>query len=84
MPVCTGSPDLALANMKIGIPVFGEEKHTQGTNMGSNRFRIDMPCYIEFYRQWQLKLDDMVTRKNKARANNPGHRRHEARQRHRL
>ena len=29
--------------------------------MGSNRFRIDMPRYIELYRQGRLRLDDLVT-----------------------
>ena len=29
--------------------------------MGSNRFRTDMPRYIEFYRQGRLKLDDLVS-----------------------
>jgi S-(hydroxymethyl)glutathione dehydrogenase/alcohol dehydrogenase len=31
--------------------------------MGSNRFRIDMPRYIEFYRQGRLKLDELVTQR---------------------
>jgi len=31
--------------------------------MGSNRFRIDMPRYIEFYLQGRLKLDEMVTQR---------------------
>ena len=29
--------------------------------MGSNRFRTDMPRYIEFYKQGRLKLDELVT-----------------------
>ena len=29
--------------------------------MGSNRFRTDMPRYIELYRQGRLRLDEMVT-----------------------
>ncbi|HLF71676.1 MAG TPA: Zn-dependent alcohol dehydrogenase [Dehalococcoidia bacterium] len=35
----------------------------QGSMMGSNRFRIDMPRYIDFYMQGRLNLDDMVTRR---------------------
>ena len=31
--------------------------------MGSNRFRIDMPRYIEFYLQGRLKLDELVSRR---------------------
>lgn len=30
--------------------------------MGSNRFTIDAPRYLELYRQGRLNLDDMVTR----------------------
>ena len=33
--------------------------------MGSNRFRIDMPRYIEFYLQGRLKLDELVTQRMK-------------------
>jgi S-(hydroxymethyl)glutathione dehydrogenase/alcohol dehydrogenase len=35
----------------------------QGSMMGSNRFRIDMPRYIDFYMQGRLRLDEMVTRR---------------------
>ncbi len=35
----------------------------QGSQMGSNRFRIDMPRYVEFYMQGNLRLDEMVTRR---------------------
>jgi S-(hydroxymethyl)glutathione dehydrogenase/alcohol dehydrogenase len=37
----------------------------QGSMMGSNRFRIDMPKYLEFYRQGRLLLDEMITRRGK-------------------
>jgi S-(hydroxymethyl)glutathione dehydrogenase/alcohol dehydrogenase len=37
----------------------------QGSIMGSNRFRVDMPQYIEFYRQGRLKLDEMITTRMK-------------------
>jgi S-(hydroxymethyl)glutathione dehydrogenase/alcohol dehydrogenase len=33
--------------------------------MGSNRFRIDMPRYIDFYLQGRLNLDDMISRRGK-------------------
>ena len=33
--------------------------------MGSNRFRIDMPRYIEFYLQGRLKLDELVSQRIK-------------------
>lgn len=44
---------------------FLGEKRIQGSNMGSNRFRKDMPRYLDFYLQGRLKLDEMITRKGK-------------------
>ncbi|HZE36827.1 MAG TPA: alcohol dehydrogenase, partial [Candidatus Eisenbacteria bacterium] len=41
------------------------EKKIQGCSMGSNRFKVDMPRYIELYRQGRLKLDEMITRRGK-------------------
>lgn len=40
---------------------FLREKRIQGSSMGSNRFRIDMPKLIDFYRQGKLHLDDFVS-----------------------
>jgi S-(hydroxymethyl)glutathione dehydrogenase/alcohol dehydrogenase len=37
------------------------EKKIQGSNMGSNRFRVDMPRYVEFYLAGKLHLDDMLS-----------------------
>jgi S-(hydroxymethyl)glutathione dehydrogenase/alcohol dehydrogenase len=37
------------------------EKRLQGSNMGSNRFRIDMPQYVEWYLAGRLKLDELVS-----------------------
>jgi S-(hydroxymethyl)glutathione dehydrogenase / alcohol dehydrogenase len=45
--------------------VFLREKKIQGSSMGSNRFKVDMPKYIDFYRQGRLKLDEMITRRGK-------------------
>jgi S-(hydroxymethyl)glutathione dehydrogenase / alcohol dehydrogenase len=36
------------------------EKKLQGSIMGSNRFRIDMPYFIDLYRQGRLLLDELV------------------------
>ena len=41
------------------------ERRIQGSSMGSNRFRTDMPRYIEFYLQGRLKLDEMVSQRLK-------------------
>ena len=49
---------------KIEIDAGGflrRERKIQGSSMGSNRFRTDMPHYIEFYRQGRLKLDELVS-----------------------
>ncbi len=45
--------------------VFLREKKIQGSSMGSNRFKVDMPKYIDFYLQGRLKLDEMITRRGK-------------------
>lgn len=47
-----------------GYAFLGEKK-IQGSSMGSNRFRVDMPRYLDFYRQGRLKLDEMVTRRGR-------------------
>lgn len=41
------------------------QKRLMGSTMGSNRFRVHMPQYIEFYMQGRLKLDEMITRRLK-------------------
>jgi S-(hydroxymethyl)glutathione dehydrogenase/alcohol dehydrogenase len=56
----------------IGMVPFGQkveidgfqlllEKKLQGSNMGSNRFRVDMPQYVEWYLAGKLKLDELVS-----------------------
>jgi S-(hydroxymethyl)glutathione dehydrogenase/alcohol dehydrogenase len=40
---------------------FLMEKKIQGSNMGSNKFRIDMPRYVDMYLQGKLNLDDMIS-----------------------
>ncbi|OGO51317.1 MAG: alcohol dehydrogenase [Chloroflexi bacterium RBG_16_68_14] len=44
---------------------FLSERKLQGSSMGSNRFRVDMPRYIEFYLQGRLRLDEMITRRGR-------------------
>jgi S-(hydroxymethyl)glutathione dehydrogenase/alcohol dehydrogenase len=41
------------------------ECKVQTSRMGSNRFRIDIPRYLDFYRQGRLNLDDMVSRRGR-------------------
>ena len=44
-------------------PDFLFEKKIQGCMMGSNRFRIDMPRFVDFYLQGRLHLDDLISRR---------------------
>lgn len=37
------------------------DRSVQGVMMGSNRFRIDIPIWIDLYLQGRLKLDELVT-----------------------
>jgi len=49
-------------NIEIpGDVLMGDEKRLQGSNMGSNRFRIDIPKYIDLYMNGRLNLDDLVS-----------------------
>ncbi len=48
-----------------GWAFLAGEKRIQGCMMGSNRFRVDMPRYIEFYEQGRLKLDEMISKKGR-------------------
>ena len=41
------------------------ECKVQTSRMGGNRFRTDIPRYLEFYRQGRLMLDEMVTRRGR-------------------
>ncbi len=38
-----------------------QEKNITGSYMGSNRFRFDMPKYIDFYLDGRLHLDEMIS-----------------------
>ena len=51
--------------IELDGPSFLRERRIQGSSMGSNRFRTDMPRYIEFYRQGRLKLDQLVSQRLK-------------------
>jgi S-(hydroxymethyl)glutathione dehydrogenase/alcohol dehydrogenase len=41
---------------------FLSEKKIQGSNMGSNRFRVDMPRFVDFYLDGKLHLDQMISK----------------------
>ena len=47
--------------VEIHGPELLAEKKLQGSNMGSNRFRVDMPRFVDFYLQGKLHLDDLIS-----------------------
>ena len=51
--------------IEIDGPSLLGGKRLQGSSMGSNRFRIDMPRYVDWYRQGRLLLDEMITRRGR-------------------
>ena len=48
----------------MGAEFLGE-KRIQGSYMGSNRFPIDMPRFVDFYMAGKLKLDQMISQRIK-------------------
>ena len=44
-----------------GIEMVLAEKRILGSMMGSNSFRVDMPRFVDFYLNGQLKLDEMIS-----------------------
>jgi S-(hydroxymethyl)glutathione dehydrogenase/alcohol dehydrogenase len=44
-----------------GAEFFMNEKRIQGSLMGSNQFRTDMPWFVDLYLDGRLKLDEMVS-----------------------
>jgi S-(hydroxymethyl)glutathione dehydrogenase/alcohol dehydrogenase len=43
-----------------GLALIGERK-LQGSRMGSNRFRVDMPRLVDLYLQGRLDLDNLIS-----------------------
>jgi S-(hydroxymethyl)glutathione dehydrogenase/alcohol dehydrogenase len=50
---------------EVHLPGFAflMEKKLQGSTMGSNRFRVDIPQWLELYQQGRLKFDELVSRR---------------------
>tara|TARA_R110002167_G_scaffold46145_1_gene137993 strand:+ start:1743 stop:2831 length:1089 start_codon:yes stop_codon:yes gene_type:complete len=48
-------------NVELHGPDFLQGKTIQGSVMGSNRFRTDMPRLTDFYLRGDLKLDQMIS-----------------------
>ena len=53
-------------------PDFLRERRIQGSLMGSNRFRVDMPRLVDFYRRGRLHLDQMISGRLKLEQINEG------------
>jgi S-(hydroxymethyl)glutathione dehydrogenase / alcohol dehydrogenase len=51
---------------------FLRERRIQGSSMGSNHFRVDMPRLVEFYMQGKLHLDDWISARLKLSEINEG------------
>jgi S-(hydroxymethyl)glutathione dehydrogenase/alcohol dehydrogenase len=54
----------APADAKITLPaqwMLLGERRLQGSLMGSNRFRLELPLYAELYLRGELKLDEMIS-----------------------
>ena len=49
--------------VRLHGPDFLAEKKIQGSMMGSNRFRVDMPRFVDFYLQGRLHLDEMISKR---------------------
>lgn len=52
-------------NIELHGADFLGEKRIQGSVMGSNRFPVDMPRFVDFYMSGKLKLDEMISRRIK-------------------
>ncbi len=66
--LCSGGTATIIGMIPVGTMVelhgvdFLAEKKIQGSNMGSNRFRVDMPRFVEFYLSGKLHLDEMISK----------------------
>ena len=51
---------------------FLRDRKIQGTSMGGNRFRVDMPRLLSLWRQGRLKLDHLISGRIKLAEINDG------------
>jgi S-(hydroxymethyl)glutathione dehydrogenase/alcohol dehydrogenase len=49
------------ANIEFPWMAIRPECRVQTSRMGSNQFRVDIPNYLELYRQGRLQLDEMIS-----------------------
>jgi S-(hydroxymethyl)glutathione dehydrogenase/alcohol dehydrogenase len=64
-----GGTATVIGMIPVGVKIelmgsaFLQEKKIQGSMMGSNRFRVDMPRFVDFYLAGKLHLDEMVSKR---------------------
>jgi S-(hydroxymethyl)glutathione dehydrogenase/alcohol dehydrogenase len=58
---CTVIGVLAGSTVRLDGITLNWDRRIQGSLMGSNRFRIDIPRYVDLYLQGRLRLDELVT-----------------------
>jgi len=69
--LAVGGAATIIGMIPVGVKIelkgssFLQEKRIQGSSMGSNRFRVDMPRFIDFYLAGKLHLDRMVSKRIK-------------------
>jgi S-(hydroxymethyl)glutathione dehydrogenase/alcohol dehydrogenase len=69
--LCRGGTANIIGMIPVGVNIelhgadFLGEKRIQGSLMGSNRFPIDMPRFVDFYMAGKLHLDQMISRRIK-------------------
>ena len=74
----TGGTATIIGMIPVGTKIelhgveFLREKKIQGSLMGSNRFRVDMPRLVEFYLNGKLHLDDWISSRIKLSEANEG------------
>jgi S-(hydroxymethyl)glutathione dehydrogenase/alcohol dehydrogenase len=64
-----------VGGMDITIPgsLLQRDRTLRGCAMGSNRFRVDMPKWLDLYRQGRLRVDDFITARIKLDDVNEGY-----------
>ena len=49
--------------IEIHAAALLDDRKLQGSNMGSNAFRVDMPRFVDFYLDGKLHLDQMISKR---------------------
>lgn len=49
--------------LELAASTFIKDRRIQGSSMGSNQFRVDIPYLLDFYKQGRLQLDYLISSK---------------------